>query len=395
MIDPVASRRVLVLFEYPTVNGGERSFLAVAPGLIRHGWDFVAIVPPGSPIESACRAADIETTSSPLPSGAGKPDISVRREQLAALIARLQPGLIHANSLAMARLVGPVAAHQDVPSIGYLRDIIGLSRRAVSDTALNDRLVAVSRATRQFHVDQGIPAKRVEVIYNGIDANQFRPREATFSLHDRLNIPRAHRIILCIGQIGLRKAPDVVLSAFRRLAKDNPDCHLVFVGERNSCKAESLSFEAALIAAANEGPSRGRVHFAGRQEDIHRLMNDAVLLLHAARQEPLGRVLLEASAAALPWIATDVGGTREIIGQPEMFDPLVRVDDDREMASKSMELLRHPALANQLGQFARKRVVACFSVDSCRNSLDRLYRDVSRNRANCPPENLRREVHRR
>lgn len=389
------SRRVLVLFEYPTVNGGERSFLAVAPGLLRCGWNIVAAVPGGSPVESACREVGIETIANPLPSGGSKPDISVRREQLAALISRLNPGLIHANSLAMSRLVGPVAGHQDVPSIGYLRDIIRLSRRAIGDTAMNDCLVAVSRATRQYHLEQGIPEDRIKVIHNGIDASQFQPRPAAFRLHDRLGISREHRIILCIGQIGLRKAPNVVLRAFQRLVGDRPDCHLVFVGERNSHKTESQQFEAALKTAANESPCRGQVHFAGRQEDIHLLMNDAVLLLHSARQEPLGRVLLEASASALPWVATDVGGTREIIGHPAAFDPLVPVDDDREMALKSMQLLQQPALAERLGRYARQRMVTCFSVGACLESLERLYGEVVENRTNCQSQNLRPDADRR
>lgn len=387
----MTSRPVLVLFEYPTVNGGERSFLAVAPGLLRAGWNMVAAVPSDSPIESACREAGIETVANPLQSGNAKPDISVRRERLAALISRLNPELIHANSLAMARLVGPVAQHQSVPSIGYLRDIIRLSRRAARDTAANDRLVAVSRATRQYHVEQGIPSNRVDVIYNGIDTHQFQPRSATFRLHDRLGISRECHIVLCIGQIGLRKAPDVVLRAFQRMVEQHPDRHLVFIGERNSGKAESQQFEAELKAAANQGPCRGHVHFAGRQEDIHQLMNDAALLLHAARQEPLGRVLLEASASALPWVATNVGGTREIIGHPEAFDPLVSVDDDREMARKAMLLLQQPTLAERLGQYARQRMAACFSVDACLESLERLYREVAKNRSNCGPKNLRPE----
>ena len=55
------------------------------------------------------------------------------REQLAALIGNVKPDLLHANSLSMGRLAGPVADELRVPGIAHLRDIVSLSRRAIAD----------------------------------------------------------------------------------------------------------------------------------------------------------------------------------------------------------------------------------------------------------------------
>ena len=96
-----------------------------------------------------CRAAD----------GTRLPQ-SRLREQLAEVLRRRRPALLHANSLAMGRLSGPVAAELQLPSIAHLRDIIKLSARAVADLNCHARLLAVSQAARAFTWPAESPPKK-------------------------------------------------------------------------------------------------------------------------------------------------------------------------------------------------------------------------------------------
>jgi len=128
--------RVLLLCEFPTLNGGERSLLAVVEPLRAAGFSFTAAAPPLGPLAEALRSRQIELLGFESRGPDGKAlSLSARREALAAILAAASPDLVHANSLAMGRLSGPVAAEARRPSLASLRDIVGLGRQAAADLA--------------------------------------------------------------------------------------------------------------------------------------------------------------------------------------------------------------------------------------------------------------------
>jgi glycosyltransferase involved in cell wall biosynthesis len=294
------------------------------------------------------------------------------------LITELAPDLVHANSLSTARLVGPVAAAVGVPSIGHLRDIVGLSRQAIDDVNCLDRLVAVSHATRVFHVEQGIDAAKCVVVYNGVDLDEFRPQAATGYLHRELGLVPAARLVATIGQVGMRKGTDVALAAATQWAAELPDVHWLVVGERTSKKGEAHELERRLHATSAEPPLAGRVHFLGTRDDVSRLLPECALLVHAARQEPLGRVLLEAAACGLAVVATDVGGTREIFPTEADGALLVPQDHPTALAAAVQAVLCDPARRRALGEAGRRRIEAAFNIHLAAARLIDLYRSVLR-----------------
>jgi glycosyltransferase involved in cell wall biosynthesis len=355
--------RLLLLCEYPTLLGGERSMLATLPAVSSAGFDVQVAAPPDGPLTDALskcgvsrvdwRVADERGTRWPLPE---------LRENLLRLIERTQPDLVHANSLSMARVSGPVVATADAPSIGHLRDIVKLSEQVIADINCHRRLIAVSRATRDSHVVQGIDAKKCIAIHNGVDLNAFQPRPATKYLHRELGLPASARLVATIGQIGLRKGMDVVLAAALQVVDQLPGVHWLVVGKRTSEKDESIEFERLLHELAAEPLLAGRVHFLGQRDDVAELMNECTILVHAARQEPLARVLLEAAASGVPIIATEVGGTREIF--PSEAEGAVLVASDRRdaLAQAMVALCRDDTRREALGCAARYRAEAAFDV---------------------------------
>jgi glycosyltransferase involved in cell wall biosynthesis len=355
--------RLLILCEYPTLLGGERSMLSTLPAVLAAGFEVHVAAPPGGPLaaaigESGATNADWTTAGE---RGVRRP-LDELRADLLKLIRRIEPDLVHANSLSMARIAGPVAVSAGVPSIGHLRDIIKVSEQVVVDLNCHTRLIAVSQATRDYHVAQGLDAAKCIAIHNGVDMDAFRPRPATGYLHRELRLPPRARLIATIGQIGLRKATDVVLAAAFQIADRLPDVHWLIVGERTSEKDESIEFERQLHDTAAKPPLVGRVHFLGQRDDAATLLKECSILVHAARQEPLSRVLLEAAASGVPVVATGVGGTREIFPTEADGGLLVPADNHDALAQAIVALCNNDNRRMTLGHAGRRRAETAFDV---------------------------------
>ena len=363
---------ILILCEYPTLNGGERSMLATLDGVRAGGFAPVVIAPPDGPLAAELAARGVESIPFQCHAVDGTRIAQNRlREELAEILRRRRPALLHANSLAMGRLSGPVAADCGLPSIAHLRDIIRLSAQAVADLNRHRRLLAVSAATREFHVAGGLDAEKTRVLYNGVDLGEFRPRPPTGYIHREIGLPPDALLIGTIGQIGLRKGQDTLLEAAAVVAERCSAAHFLIIGERNSDKEESRKYEGNLRRIASSRLA-GRVHFLGRRDDIPLLMNELTLLVHSARQEPLGRVLLEAAASGVAIVASDVGGTRDIFPQKaaaRLFPPA----DAALLASAILELLGNRPVRDRLGAAARRCAEERFDIRKTVSELLRHY----------------------
>jgi glycosyltransferase involved in cell wall biosynthesis len=369
--------RLLIICEHPTLLGGERSMLATLPAVAAAGLDVQIAAPPAGPLAETLRERGVSHVPwSMLRDGQRHVLLEPTRTELAQLLARVRPDLVHANNLSIARISGPVVADAGLRGVGHLRDIVKLSRQAICDLNQHSRLLAVSHATRDAHVGQGLDADRCRVLYNGVDLDEFRPRRSSGHLHRELGLPAPARLVVTIGQLGLRKGTEVVLAAAARVAKELADVHWLIVGERTSNKDESRKFESNLRSIAAEPPLAGRVHFLGRRADVPQLMNECVLLVHGARQEPLGRVLLEATASGLAVVATDVGGTREIFPTSDDGAILVPPDDSSAIAESMVALLTNEPRRESLARAARRHAQAAFDIQLAARQLVTHYQQL-------------------
>jgi glycosyltransferase involved in cell wall biosynthesis len=370
-------RRVLILCEYPTLLGGERSMLATVPAVRDAGFDVYVMAPAGGPLAVALHKANVSHIPWQVQGENGERlHLDRLRANVADIIREIQPQLLHANSLSVSRIAGPVAAACGVPSIGHIRDIITLSRQAIEDVNANRRLVAVSDATRQYHINQGIAAAKCIVSPNGVDVDELQPRPPNGYLHRELRLSDQAQLVTSVGQLGSRKGVDVVLRAASLIAEHMANTHWLIVGERTSNKPESRDFALKLEAAAHVPPVSGRVHFLGSRNDVPQLLNECALLVHGARQEPLGRVLLEAAASGVAVVATDVGGTREIF--PAELDGAILVppDDERALAEATLALLENEPRRQSLARAARRRAEVAFDIRAAAQRLIAQYEAV-------------------
>jgi len=369
--------RLLILCEFPTLLGGEQSMLATLPTVASAGFDIVVAAPRDGMLAGALLARGIDQVSWETTDGQGKRfPLTALRERLESIFCSVRPDLVHANSLSTARIAGPVTSHCGIPSIGHLRDIISLTSQAVEDLNKHSALLAVSHATRDFHVAQGLNSTKCRVLYNGVDLAKFRPRSSVGYLHRQLGLPFDATLVAVIGQLGLRKGTDIALAAALQVAEQQPNVQWLIAGERTSGKLESEEFEKKLHDLADQPPLAGHVHFLGTRRDVAQWLAECTLLVHAARQEPLGRVLLEAAACGLAVVATDVGGTREIFPIGSSSAVLVPSDRPQEIAEAVGSLLNDADRRRALGSAARCRAEEAFDIRVAAKRLADIYEQV-------------------
>lgn len=356
---------VLIFGEYGSLNGGENSFLATVPFLREAGWNVSAAVPTETDFARALDQANVTVYPLWLTGLDGSRHSQEQiRSSMANIINETRPDVVHANSLSTSRLLGPVAHELNIPGSGHLRDIIKCSAKAISDINQLNRIIAVSKATANYHASFGMDEAKLRVIYNGVDTDRFAPpsvrhrnTEIPSAIRAELNLPASAFLVLYVGQIGMRKGIESALQAMQAPLQNHDDVHLLLVGERHSTKQEAVEYE-KLCQDQSRQINEQQTHWLGRRTDVAELMSQCDLLIHMPRQEPLGRVLLEAAASGLPMITTDVGGTREILtGLEELIIP---AQESYENCFDFEKFYRDVDYHVEISQRLRQRALDCF-----------------------------------
>lgn len=193
----------------------------------------------------------------------------------------------------------------------------------------------------------GVPADRVQVIYNAIpDSGLYGVDRAV--LRAELRLPHGVPVLVSIARLTPVKGVDVALDALPHLP---PDCHFVVVGD--GPQEAELRAQAAALGVAD------RVHFVGRQlhDDALRYLRAGDVFVLSSRTEGLSHVLLEAINTGTPAVASRVGGNPEIITDG-VDGLLVPPDDPPALASAIRRLLDDPAFAERIAQAGYARSAA-------------------------------------
>ncbi|MBR5711656.1 MAG: glycosyltransferase family 4 protein [Thermoguttaceae bacterium] len=365
---------VLLVCEFGNLNGAERSLLSTIDqlsGVVKYS----AVVPKSGELTEEFRRRNISVYTLDWKSGDSNRSIDDLRNDFSEILhdykRRTESDfLVHANSLSSSRMTGPVCRQEQIPSLGHIRDIIKLSRQTITDLNCHIFFACVSSATKTYHVNQGVDEKKAVVLYNGVDLSVFYP-----SKNKKTNAPLK---IGTAGQISLRKGMDVFMRAAELLERRGIRLQYEIAGCRQSNKQETVDLENKLKQFAAAFPDK-RFSLKGQLPNLSDWLRSLDIYVHTARQEPLGRVLLEAAATGLPVVATDVGGTKEIFCNFDSNDSaaLLIPPDDAQAAAAAIETLSCKAdLRKRLGTQARETAVTRFSVQQASENLLNLYKSV-------------------
>jgi len=215
-------------------------------------------------------------------------------------------------------------------------------------------VVANSRAAAQQLQSEGLPADRIHIVSNGIDADRFPARSAA----------RPVTTVLTVANLRKEKAHEVLLGAAARLAATHP--HLKFVIAGDGPRA------AELRALAQRLQIEHQVRFLGHSENVPALLAEADAFVLPSRSEAFPNGAIEAMAAGLPVVASRVGGLLDLIEEGRT-GLLVPPDDPSALAAALESLIASPARAAALGAAARDEVTRRYSFDRMVRGFEDLF----------------------
>jgi glycosyltransferase involved in cell wall biosynthesis len=279
--------------------------------------------------------------------------------------------MYHANLL--TRLARPIAPEPVLISTAHNMD----EGHGVWAYRLTDRLADLTTnvshaAVTHYENVRAAPAARLRYVPNGVDTARFEVSDAVAAeTRAALGLGDAP-VLLHIGRFEEQKDHLNLLAALPALLERHPGTHLLLVG--------SGPLERAVRAEAARAGIEPHVHFLGARDDVPALMAAADGLVLSSRWEGLPMVLLEAGAAALPVVATEVGVNAET-GENGVTGYLVPPREPHALGEALVRLLHLPAEERQaLGAAARARVQREFAIDRVVDRWEEIYEELGARR---------------
>jgi len=292
------------------------------------------------------------------------------RHRLAQLIREQSPDVIHVHSRRGADTFGGRGARAaGVPAV--------LTRRVQSaepgvwlrfKCRPYNAIAAISVAVRDELTRLGIAGGRVQLISSAVDTELFKPDSAArATLIDRFDLPSDALIAGSAAQLIYRKGQDLLLPLAARLKQTDPSFRLLLFGQ--GPMQTQLKRDVARLGLDRH------IVFGGFVPEWPRLLPGLDLLLHPARREGLGAVVLEAMSAGVPVIASAAGGIVDAI-EDGIDGRLVAPDSADDWYSVVRALLRDPDERARLGTAGRRKVESRFTIEKMTESYLNLYREV-------------------
>jgi L-malate glycosyltransferase len=209
---------------------------------------------------------------------------------------------------------------------------------------LAERVFLVAEALRPFATgDMGLGKRPIDVWHNPVDRRRFhRPSpDQRAASRAALGLRPDTPVAITVGRLDRLKGVDLQVAAWPEVHRAVPGAILLVVGE--GPERAALEREAAPLGDA--------VRFLGFRDDIERLLWAADVAVLSSRQEALSLAAVEAMAAGVPVVATDVGGSPEVV-RDGVTGLIVPPEDPASLARALISLLGNPPLRARLAERA-------------------------------------------
>jgi glycosyltransferase involved in cell wall biosynthesis len=377
--------RVLRVFSRLNVGGPSVHVILLTAGLAERGYTTRLVVGREAPWEGNCLDLAAERgVAVEMLEGLGReirPLDDLRAfVGLLRIIRQFRPHVLHTHA-SKAGLLGRVAAVLGrVPVVvhtyhghvlrGYFGRLRTLAFRGAERVlaAASDAVVAVSDSVRDDLLRLGVaPAAKVRVVPLGLDLEPLSRGLPRGSLRGESGASEDAPLVGIVGRLAPIKDVGVFLEAAAIVRRTRPAVRFAVVGDgEERASLEELARRLALD---------GVVHFHGWRRDMRPVYGDLDVVVNASRNEGTPVALLEALAAARPVVATEVGGTPDVLSRGS-HGVLVPPADPSALAAGILATLSGPEEAHERARRGQAHVLEHYAAARLVRDVDALYRGL-------------------
>lgn len=375
------SVRIVHVVTRMNVGGAARHLITLLPLLRERGFEPVLVHGMADPQEGELLPDDERVIRLPTLRRPVDPFADLRAlRELRRIVDRLRPHVVHTH-MAKAGALGRVAAHRArVPAIvhtfhghvleGYfskrMNSILLRAERYLADRS--DALIAVSSTVRDDLLRLGIGDQaRWRVIAYGVDLEPLLVSEIDSAEARRsLGVPAGVPVVGIVGRLVPIKNHALFFEAARAVLERHADAVFVVAGDGEL----RASLESDAASALGD-----RVRFTGWVRSLPELYAalDVVVLTSLNEGTPFS--LVEAAAAGVPAVATNVGGVSDVVADGETGF-LVPSGGARALAAAISRLLGDRSLSRRMGEAARRWAATAFSPEVMADRVAEVYLEI-------------------
>lgn len=326
----------------------------VQESVIAEGWD-VRFLPPGWP-GRVKGLRDIIRQATP-----NLVHTAIFEADLLGRVATIGTGVPVVSSL--VNMSYELVRHGD-PNVTHWKLAIARALDALSGRLRVRGYHAVSEAVARSNSRRlGIPGQRITVVPRARPAAWAAPTSHRSSVRETLGTPPEAFLILTVGRQEYQKGQVHLVDAFSRLAVHHPSAWLWIIGRQGNASG-------SLQEAVGRARGRHRILVLGHRPDVPHLLSAADIFVFPSLYEGLGGALLEAMAAGLPIVGSDIPAIREVGGDAILYSAPGDVDG---LTARVAELLNDPELRASLGTAALGRFLEWPNLDDVADLMAEWY----------------------
>lgn len=367
---------ILYFHETSQIAGAENSLIQLTKNLNRSYFKPVFILPEEGPLSCELEKTGVKIYFMALPRVRSGIGVLSSIAKLRKFVQEHNVSLIHSNSI-RTHIYGIIAARlENLPTVWHERNLI-TTERIDPDAALSfmpDAIICNSNAiAKRFARKEKLPG-RVVVIHNGVDLGIFNPMVNGSDTRARFGIMPDDIVIGIASRFNPTKGHETFFKSVRILLEDKTSFSkkikfLVAGGAVFDVDKPRENYLKRLVEKEGLGEV---VIFTGLCSDMPRIYSSMDIVVLASDAEPCGRVISEAMAMGKAVIATNTGGTPEIV-EDNLTGILVRPRDPYGLASSLKKLIENEKLRIDMGAEGRKRAIKLLDIKKSALSTEELY----------------------
>lgn len=228
-------------------------------------------------------------------------------------------------------------------------------------------VIAVSEPISVVLAEHGVPDDRRFVVPNGVEVPDRVCPDDLIALRRELGLTPDHYVVLNAGRLTRQKAQWLLIGVAARLRVQVPDLRIIIVGEGHLRR--DLERQVSTLGVSDQ------VRILGFRTDIDALMQMADVFILPSLDEGMPMALLEAAAARLPVVVTDVGDIAKLVAH-ERSGLIVPRDDMDALATALLRLRGDPAFAASLGSAVHEAMALGYSSQAMTRRYIAVYESV-------------------